>query len=152
MEVNSVPLYKNDIGIQKIKIGAKGFVCIGETLDQREDNTWKEVINKQVAGAMKDINPDTASKIIVAYEPIWAIGTGVTASAEQAQEACQHVRARIAHELSEKAAQEIIIQYGGSVKPANVAELMAKPDIDGALVGGASLEPQSFVKLLTLNK
>lgn len=128
------------------------IVCIGETLEQRESNTWKKIIKTQVSGAMKDINPNMASKIIIAYEPIWAIGTGVTATAEQAQEACKYVRETIASELSQEASENITIQYGGSVKPQNVAELMSKPDIDGALVGGASLEADSFIKLLTLNK
>ena len=145
----------NDVN-QKTKVALQNqimpIVCIGETLEQRENNTWKSVIKTQVSGAMKDIDPKMASKIIIAYEPIWAIGTGVTATADQAQEACKYVRETIASELSQEASQSIIIQYGGSVKPENVSELMSKPDIDGALVGGASLEASSFIKLLTLNK
>ena len=128
------------------------IVCIGETLAERKSNKWRSVITKQVKGALKGISAEQAAKIVIAYEPIWAIGTGVTASAEQAQEACKHVRARVAAEVSKAVADKIIIQYGGSVKPENVAELMGKADIDGALVGGASLDAKSYIKLLTLNK
>ena len=128
------------------------IICIGETLEERKSNKWKAVINKQVKGALKGLTPEQVSKVVIAYEPIWAIGTGVTASADEAQEACKHVRARVAKEINEATAAKVIIQYGGSVKPENVAELMSKEDIDGALVGGASLEAESFIKLLTLNK
>ena len=128
------------------------IVCIGETLAERQSNKWKAVITKQVKGALKGLTPEQVSKIVIAYEPIWAIGTGVTASAEQAQEACAHVRSRVAAEVNKATAAKVVIQYGGSVKPENIVELMSKEDIDGALVGGASLEAKSFIKLLTLNK
>ena len=128
------------------------IVCIGETLAERKANKWKSVITKQVKGALKGLTVEQVKKVIVAYEPIWAIGTGVTASADQAQEACKHVRTRIAAAFDKTTANKVIIQYGGSVKPDNVKELMEKEDIDGALVGGASMEPDSFIKLLTLNK
>lgn len=132
--------------------GLLPILCIGETLEERKSNKWRDVITKQVSGGLKGMSPSQVEKIVIAYEPIWAIGTGVTASAEEAQEACSFVRERVAAEIDSATAEKIIIQYGGSVKPDNVAELMSKEDIDGALVGGASLEPNSFIKLLTLNK
>ena len=131
--------------------GLLPIVCIGETLEQRESNTWKEVLKVQVEGALANLSDEQVSSLVIAYEPIWAIGTGVTASADQAQEACAYVREVVAGAFSQDVADAVRIQYGGSVKPANVAELMSKADIDGALVGGASLAADSFVKLLTLN-
>ena len=128
------------------------IVCIGETLEERKADKWKDVITTQINGALKNMTSEQVKKLVIAYEPIWAIGTGVTASADEAQEACAFVRERIASEIDQDTADEVIIQYGGSVKPENVAELMSKDDIDGALVGGASLEANSFIKLLTLNK
>lgn len=128
------------------------IVCIGESLKEREQNIWKDVLQKQIKGAFTNINNTEILKVIIAYEPIWAIGTGKTASADQAQEACQYVRLEIEKLFNKQVANQIIIQYGGSVKPENVAEILNKPDIDGALVGGASLEANSFIKLLTLNK
>jgi len=118
------------------------IVCVGETLEEREAGKFESVIKSQIEGSLAGINE--WDKVIIAYEPIWAIGTGVTATAEQAEEACKFVRS-ITNENA-------IIQYGGSVKPENVQELMSQPNINGALVGGASLDPKSFIKLLTLNK
>ena len=128
------------------------IICIGETLEQRKSNEWKNVISSQIEGTFKNFTKEQILKVIIAYEPIWAIGTGVTASADEAQEACQYVRQIISSQFSKEVAEQVIIQYGGSVKPANIEELMSKEDIDGALVGGASLEPESYFKLLTLNK
>ncbi|WP_033161140.1 triose-phosphate isomerase [[Mycoplasma] collis] len=118
------------------------IVCIGETLEQYENNQTKEVILNQIKKSLKGIND--FSKIIIAYEPIWAIGTGKTASSKLAQEMCQFIR--------ENTSKNAIIQYGGSVSSENIADLMSQNDIDGALVGGASLDAKSFIKLLTLNK
>lgn len=126
--------------------------CIGETLDLRKNKKWKAHLTKQIKGGLKTLTEEHVSKLIIAYEPIWAIGTGVTASAQEAEEACKHVRNVVAKTTSAKAAEKVIIQYGGSVKPQNIVELLAKPNIDGALVGGASLEAKSYIKLLTLNK
>lgn len=128
------------------------ILCVGETLEERKSNKWKNTLNAQIKGALKGMNANQVKNIIIAYEPIWAIGTGEIATAQQAQEACNHVRKRVANEISTKVADSIIIQYGGSVKPENVEELISQEDIDGALVGGASLDANSFIKLLTLNK
>ncbi len=124
-----------------IKNNITPIIAFGETLEQYEAGETKDVVEKMVKASTKGLD---LSKVILAYEPIWAIGTGKTATAQDAQEICKFVRS-ITQE-------DVIIQYGGSVKPENVAELMAMDDIDGALVGGASLEAESFVKLLTLNK
>ncbi|WGI36851.1 triose-phosphate isomerase [Mesomycoplasma lagogenitalium] len=127
---------------QALKEGITPIVCVGETLEEYEAGKTKEVILKQLKGSLKDVND--FSKIIIAYEPVWAIGTGKTATAEIAQDVCEFIR--------KNTAANVTIQYGGSVSPANIQELMNQKDIDGALVGGASLKPESFIKLLTLNK
>ncbi len=128
------------------------IVCMGETLEERKAKKWKAVVKKQFTAALKGLTSAEVAKVVIAYEPIWAIGTGVTASAEEAQEVCKYIRGLAAKSFDQATANKLIIQYGGSVKPENVAELMGQADIDGALVGGASLEAESFVKLLTLNK
>ncbi|WP_129719680.1 triose-phosphate isomerase [Mesomycoplasma neurolyticum] len=125
-----------------LKHGVIPIVCIGETLKQYEAKQTKEVILKQIQKSLKDVKD--FSKIIIAYEPIWAIGTGKTSTVEYAQEICEFIR--------KNTSKNVIIQYGGSVNPNNIENLMSQKDIDGALVGGASLEAQSFIKLLTLNK
>ena len=119
--------------------GLVPIVCVGESLVQREANITIEHIRIQVKLAMAGIDAAYAEKIVIAYEPIWAIGTGVVATTQQAEEACAAIRAVLAEIFDEKAAQKIRIQYGGSVTPKNAAELFAQPNIDGALVGGASL-------------
>src|SRR5699024_4165170 len=124
------------------------IVCVGETLDQREANETKTHVEKQVKKALDRLKEEQISSTIIAYEPIWAIGTGKTASSEDANEVCTHIRNVIKDVASEQAAEQVIIQYGGSVKPANVDELLAQSDIDRALVGGASLEPDSFLQLV----
>ncbi|MFA1819160.1 triose-phosphate isomerase [Virgibacillus oceani] len=128
------------------------IVCVGETLEQREANETMNHIEKQVKKALKDVKEDQVKKTIIAYEPIWAIGTGKTASSEDANEVCSHIRQVIKDQFSEAAAEEVVIQYGGSVKPANIKELLAQSDIDGALVGGASLEAESFLQLVEAGK
>src|SRR5690625_599641 len=124
------------------------IVCVGETLEQREANETMSHIEKQVKKAMKDVKEDQVKEVIIAYEPIWAIGTGKTASSEDANKVCTHIRHVVKEQFSETAAEEVVIQYGGSVKPANIKELLAQSDIDGALVGGASLEADSFLQLV----
>lgn len=124
------------------------IVCVGETLEQREANETMNHIEKQVSEGLKGLTEDQIAKTIVAYEPIWAIGTGKTASSNDANVVCQHVRQVIEKITSNETANQVIIQYGGSVKPANVDELLAQSDIDGALVGGASLDAESFIQLV----
>ena len=128
------------------------IICVGETLEEREKNKTKDVIKRQVEGAYKDIPSDVAVKTILAYEPVWAIGTGKTATPDQAQEVHAFIRDLLAGLYSRDAADVIRIQYGGSVKPDNVSELMSMPDLDGALVGGASLDAESFEKIVKFKK
>lgn len=132
--------------------GLKPIVCVGETLEQREKNETENIITNQVEKALKDISPDNVKEMIVAYEPIWAIGTGKTATAEDANNVIKSIRAKIADLYNEEIAQEVIIQYGGSVKPANAKELFETSDIDGGLVGGASLNAEDFAKIINYDK
>lgn len=120
--------------------------CVGETLEEREANKTEDVVRVQLDEGLKNVPADKKSKIIVAYEPVWAIGTGKTASPQQAQDVHAFIRKHCAEKLGFNA-EELVIQYGGSVKPSNVDELLACPDIDGALVGGASLKPADFLAL-----
>ena len=126
----------------------KPILCVGETLEEREAGTEKEVLEKQLRGALAGVGAEQLLETVVAYEPVWAIGTGKTATSAQAQDAHAHVRA-VLEQLSDKTtASKVRIQYGGSVKPANAKELPSQPDIDGALVGGASLEVRSFAEIV----
>ncbi len=127
--------------------GLRPIVCLGESLEEREANRTLDVIARQVAESLADVPDASATEVVLAYEPIWAIGTGRTATPAIAQEAHAALRERLAERFG-AAAAEIRIQYGGSVKPDNVDDLMAQPDIDGALVGGASLEPESFARIV----
>lgn len=128
--------------------GLTPIVCVGETLDQREGNETLPHIKEQVKAALEGLKADQVQETIIAYEPIWAIGTGKTASSAQANEICKHIRNVVRDVTNETVAEQIVIQYGGSVKPANIDELLATSDIDGALVGGASLEAASFKELV----
>ncbi len=128
--------------------GLVPIVCVGETLAEREANATEQVVGVQVQGGLDGLTAAQVAGLIIAYEPVWAIGTGRTASAEDANAVCAFIRRTIAGMFGEAAADRVRIQYGGSVKPDNVTELMAKPDIDGALVGGASLEAPTFSKLV----
>ena len=124
------------------------IVCIGETLPQREKGDVEKVLGAQLRGSLAKVAAKELHETVIAYEPVWAIGTGKTATAEQAQEAHAFIR-RILGELSDEAtAEKVRIQYGGSVKPDNARTLLSQPDIDGALVGGASLDPRSFVQII----
>jgi triosephosphate isomerase len=124
------------------------IICVGETLEEREaGNTLKTVLS-QLAAALKDIDPSVASHAMVAYEPVWAIGTGRTASPSDAQSVHAAIRAQVEQTHGAALARSLRILYGGSVKPANAAELLAQPDIDGALVGGASLVAESFAAIV----
>lgn len=128
--------------------GLTPVVCCGETLEEREAEKTKEICEAQIVKAFEGITPEDAQKVVVAYEPIWAIGTGKTASSEDANDVIAFIRTVLAKVYDDAVSEEIRIQYGGSVKPSNVEELMNQTDIDGALVGGASLEADSFVQLV----
>jgi triosephosphate isomerase len=129
--------------------GLKVIFCIGETLEQREAGKTNDVLAGQLEGGLRDV---AIEQIIVAYEPVWAIGTGKTATTEQAQDAHAFIRGKLQKLFGEEKAQAVRILYGGSVKPENVDELMACPDVDGALVGGASLKPDSFARLVNFRR
>ena len=128
--------------------GLKVILCIGETLDQREQGRTEAVLDTQLTGGLANLPAGSAEIITIAYEPVWAIGTGQTATTEQAQQAHAFVRARLAELVDPAAAGEIRIQYGGSVKPSNAADLLAQPDVDGALIGGASLKAKDFLEII----
>jgi len=124
------------------------IICVGESLQQRESGSTLQVIISQVEAALQGLKQQEMECVVIAYEPIWAIGTGKTASPEDAQEAHSAIRRQIANQFDQKTADGVRILYGGSVKPSNTASLMAKPDVDGALVGGASLTAESFLGII----
>jgi triosephosphate isomerase len=128
--------------------GLGAIVCVGESLAERDAGRTLAVVDDQLAGALADIAASSAARLVIAYEPVWAIGTGRTATPAQAQEVHAHLRRRLAEQLGAEAAGAIRIQYGGSVKPGNAEALMAEADIDGALVGGASLEVADFAAIV----
>ena len=130
------------------ELNMKPIFCIGETLEERKEGKLEKVLRTQVSEGLKGLSERDLLDTVIAYEPVWAIGTGVTATAAQAQEAHAFVRSLVAEQFGADSAAKIRIQYGGSVKANNAAELMACPDIDGALIGGASLEPQSFLDII----
>ena len=131
-----------------LKHGLIPIVCIGEVLAEREAGKTKSVINTQFHGSLEGLSAEEMQKIIIAYEPVWAIGTGKTATPAQAQEVHAYIRELLRERFDEDTADEVRIQYGGSVKPDNIGELIAQEDIDGALVGGASLKADSFVAIV----
>lgn len=124
------------------------IVCIGETLAERDAGQVEQVLERQIRGGLEGIGAKELLKVVIAYEPVWAIGTGRTATPAQAQEAHAFIRRKLAEISDSATADKVRIQYGGSVKPQNAAELMSQPDIDGALVGGASLDPRGFVEIV----
>jgi triosephosphate isomerase len=126
----------------------KPIVCVGETLAEREGGLTEKVLDTQVRGSLAGLSKDQIAETVVAYEPVWAIGTGKTATAGQAQEAHAFIRRLMGKLFDESIARRVRIQYGGSVKPSNARELMGLPDVDGALVGGASLEGRSFADII----
>jgi triosephosphate isomerase (TIM) len=128
--------------------GLGAIVCVGESLGERDGGRTLAVVDDQLTGALTGIAATSAPNLVIAYEPVWAIGTGRTASPAQAQEVHLHIRKRLAERFGAGAADALRIQYGGSVKPSNAEALMAEPDIDGALVGGASLEASDFVAIV----
>ncbi len=136
----------------KVKAGLKHglhvILCVGETLEQRESGDTNQIVADQVLGSLADITTDQMSNVTLAYEPIWAIGTGKVATPQQAEEVHSHLRQILVQQFGDEVAQQTRIQYGGSVKPDNAEELLAQPNIDGALVGGASLEVGSFTGII----
>jgi triosephosphate isomerase len=134
-----------------IAAGLSGIVCVGETLAERESEQTFSVIETQIQGSLAGLTADDISHVVIAYEPVWAIGTGKTASDDQAQEVHAFIRQLIARLFNQTVADAVRILYGGSVKPENVKGLMAQTDIDGALVGGASLKAESFAAIATFN-
>lgn len=130
------------------KHGLLPIVCCGENLEQREQGNTNQLVEEQVRAGLNNLTPDQIHNVVIAYEPIWAIGTGKTATASDANEVCAHIRQVVRDMYGTEVGNGVRIQYGGSVKPDNIEELMAQPDIDGALVGGASLNPGSFAKLI----
>ncbi|MCC6233898.1 MAG: triose-phosphate isomerase [Verrucomicrobiales bacterium] len=126
----------------------KPIVCVGETLDQREGGTTEQVIGTQVRGSLAGLTREQVEETILAYEPVWAIGTGRTATSQQAQDVHAFIRKVLTGLFDEATARRVRIQYGGSVKPTNARELMGMPDVDGALVGGAALEARSFADII----
>lgn len=131
-----------------LRHGLKPIVCIGEMLEERESGRTEEVLLRQIGNALEGVTPEQAEPIVIAYEPVWAIGTGKTATPDMASEAHAIVRSEVAKVLGRQIAESMRILYGGSVKPENAPALMNEPEIDGALVGGASLDPQSFAKIV----
>jgi triosephosphate isomerase len=128
--------------------GLGAIVCVGESLAERDAGRTLAIVDEQLAGGLAGIDPAGAARVVIAYEPVWAIGTGRTATPAQAQEVHAHIRTRLRERFGAAPADAIRIQYGGSVKPGNAEALMAEADIDGALVGGASLEPADFVAIV----
>lgn len=126
----------------------KPIICVGETLEQRESGVTNDVVGSQIKGSLAGLTSEQMLETVIAYEPVWAIGTGKTASSEQAQDVHAFIRSVLAELHGNDVAKQVRIQYGGSVKPGNARELMSQPDIDGALVGGASLDAKNFSEII----
>jgi triosephosphate isomerase len=149
--------FESDQLVNKRLLGAFRFdlipiLCVGETLDEREDERTFEVLAQQLRKGLADVCLEDAEKVVIAYEPVWAIGTGKTATREQAQDAHYFIRGILAELYEKKLADKVRILYGGSVKAENIDSLMAEPDIDGALVGGAALKSESFDRIIHFSR
>lgn len=131
-----------------LNAGLKVILCVGESLQQREEGVTEELVRMQTKIALRDVTAEQMENVVIAYEPVWAIGTGKTATAEDAQEVCGAIRETLKEMFGEELANGIRVLYGGSAKPGNIAELVAKPDVDGALVGGASLKAADFASMV----
>jgi len=134
--------------IKALQSGLLPIFCVGETLKERESDETNNIIKRQITEGLKNITSDDMKKIIVAYEPVWAIGTGKTASPQQAEDVHAFIRGLVKSLYTNEIAEELVIQYGGSVKPDNAKELLSQKDIDGALVGGACLKSESFIGII----
>ncbi len=132
-----------------LSVGLKPIICVGETLEQRESNITEQVVKTQVEGGYAGLSKEDALKTVIAYEPVWAIGTGKTATSDQAQEVHAAIRALMTNLYDEKTAEAIRIQYGGSMKPGNAAELVGQKDVDGGLIGGAALKADDFLGIIS---
>ncbi len=148
---------ETDVTVQKrvraaLDAGLTVILCVGEYLEQREQGVTGEVVAMQTKIALGGVSEEELARIIIAYEPVWAIGTGKTATAEQANEVCALIRGVVAELYNEKAAADITVQYGGSMNAANAAELLAQSDVDGGLIGGASLKPADFATIVAAAK
>ena len=128
--------------------GLKPIICVGESLDQREQGVTEELVRMQVKIALNGVTADELKNVVIAYEPIWAIGTGKTATADQAEEVCAAIRKVVGELYGEDAAKALTVQYGGSMNPKNAEELLSKPDVDGGLIGGASLKADQFAVIV----
>lgn len=135
-----------------IAAGLSPIVCVGETLEERESDRTFDVLDRQISAGLAGLTPEQVAAAVVAYEPVWAIGTGRVATPAQADAVHRHLRGQVASHFGDAAASSCRVIYGGSVKPGNAAELMALPDVDGALVGGASLEPTSFAEIVSASR
>jgi triosephosphate isomerase len=135
-----------------LRHGLEVILCVGETQEERDSGVTREVVERQLAGGLEGVLEADLARITVAYEPVWAIGTGKTATPADADEVHRYIRSLIAARFGQRAAEELIIQYGGSVKPANAAELMSRENIDGFLVGGAALSAESFVAIARFDR
>lgn len=135
-----------------LKHDLRPILCIGEKLEDRENGTTTEVVKEQLVEGLKGVSKEDITKVVIAYEPIWAIGTGKTATPEIAQEVHSFIRNLLTSLYTKELAEEVTVQYGGSMKPSNVVDLLKQSDIDGGLIGGASLEPESFVELIKAGK
>ena len=133
--------------LKALEVGIDPILCVGETLEEREAGNTKDICKVQVEKALENVSKEDIAKVVIAYEPIWAIGTGKTATSEDANDVIAYIRQVVAN-LYKDLANEVRIQYGGSVKPSNVGEIMNQSDIDGALVGGASLEANDYIQLV----
>ncbi len=132
--------------------GMLPILCIGEKLEERESGKTNEVTETQIRGGLKDLTAEEAERVIIAYEPVWAIGTGKTATPEMAQETHKQIREVLVSMFGNETAEKMVIQYGGSMKPDNAVELLAQKDIDGGLIGGASLKASSFAEIIVAGK
>lgn len=144
---------ENDADIQKKAVAALAegilpIICVGETLFEFEADKTERVVRKQVSGCLSGLNPEDVARLVIAYEPVWAIGTGKSATVEIAQNTCALVRDEVRNLFGDDVANKVRVQYGGSVKPDNIEEYMSQEDIDGALIGGASLEVDSFKAII----